>query len=274
MGQWINGLPLLLQVLLLTNRTLLETNSLHYPWIRVLFIKRFNWFYWPLFIFDNNSPSLLEISELCIFGLSCAILRRCNRDQTMNAFIGRLMCCSSACRFVVVWLIRLQKRLSREKRRAWFKLSIDDVDQIYGAAHLVLFELFMMWWCPFWAVVYREAAAAAAAATEDVDGLLWSADGVCSPRELREEWPEWLFSACWLRECEDKESPGRARDGSLSIILLTPSRSWEEQTLISSVNSDGRSAVQLIVQLTSTKRRWTERYCASSFSYSAPTTSG
>lgn len=36
-------------------------------------------------------PSLLEISELCILGLSWAILRRCPRDQTMNAFMGRLM---------------------------------------------------------------------------------------------------------------------------------------------------------------------------------------
>lgn len=38
-----------------------------------------------------NLPSRLEISELCIFGLSCAILRRWRRDQTMKAFIGRLM---------------------------------------------------------------------------------------------------------------------------------------------------------------------------------------
>lgn len=39
----------------------------------------------------HSAPSLLEISELCIFGLSCAILRRCPRDHTMNAFIGRFM---------------------------------------------------------------------------------------------------------------------------------------------------------------------------------------
>jgi len=39
----------------------------------------------------KSIPSLLEISELCILGLSCAILRRCRRDQTMKAFIGRLM---------------------------------------------------------------------------------------------------------------------------------------------------------------------------------------
>lgn len=36
-------------------------------------------------------PSLFDISELCIFGLSWAILRRCPLDQTMKAFIGRLM---------------------------------------------------------------------------------------------------------------------------------------------------------------------------------------
>ena len=40
---------------------------------------------------DWNLPSLLEISELCILGLSWAILRRWRRDQTMKAFIGRLM---------------------------------------------------------------------------------------------------------------------------------------------------------------------------------------
>lgn len=38
-----------------------------------------------------DSPSRLEISELCILGLSCAILRRWSRDQTMKAFMGRLM---------------------------------------------------------------------------------------------------------------------------------------------------------------------------------------
>lgn len=83
----------------------------------------------------------------------------------------------------------------------------------------MLFELFMMWWCPLCAVVYREAAAAAAAATEDVDELLCSAVGVCSPSEFRDEWPECVFSDCWPSECEDSESPGRASDGSLSIIL-------------------------------------------------------
>lgn len=128
----------------------------------------------------------------------------------------------------------------------------------------------MRWWCPLWAVVYREAAAAAAAATDDVDGLLWSADGVCSPREFSEECPEWLLSDCWPRECEDKERPGRARDGNLSIILLTPSRlgSWAARRTNS--NQLSQTVVQLIVQLTSTKRRWTERYCASSFCWASP----
>ena len=39
----------------------------------------------------HSAPSRLEISELCIFGLSCAILRRWPLDQTMNAFMGLLM---------------------------------------------------------------------------------------------------------------------------------------------------------------------------------------
>uniref|UniRef100_A0A182U9W9 Uncharacterized protein n=1 Tax=Anopheles melas TaxID=34690 RepID=A0A182U9W9_9DIPT len=43
----------------------------------------------------GHLPSRLEISELCIFGLSWAIFLRCNRDHTMNAFIGRLMCSSA-----------------------------------------------------------------------------------------------------------------------------------------------------------------------------------
>lgn len=196
--------------------------------IDYILLLHHNYYYWPPVLCNtNNSPSRLEISELCIFGLSWAILRRCSRDQTMNAFIGRLMCCSSACRFVVVWLIRLQKRLDRDSHelRAFLWISIDGVLR-FMAAHLVLFELFMMWWWPLWAVVYREAAAAAAAATL-VDALLCRAVCVCRPSEFREEWPEWwwwLFSdACWLSECEDRDRPGRASDGNLSIIL-TPFR--------------------------------------------------
>lgn len=40
----------------------------------------------------HSAPSLFEISELCIFGFSCAIFRRWPRDHTIKAFIGRLMC--------------------------------------------------------------------------------------------------------------------------------------------------------------------------------------
>ena len=36
-------------------------------------------------------PNLLEISELCIFGLSWAIFLRCPLDHTMNAFMGLFM---------------------------------------------------------------------------------------------------------------------------------------------------------------------------------------
>ena len=39
--------------------------------------------------FFHSLPRRLLISELCIFGLSWAILRRWPRDHTMNAFIGR-----------------------------------------------------------------------------------------------------------------------------------------------------------------------------------------
>ncbi len=38
----------------------------------------------------HSAPRRLLISELCIFGFSCAIFLRCPRDQTMKAFIGRL----------------------------------------------------------------------------------------------------------------------------------------------------------------------------------------
>jgi len=37
----------------------------------------------------HSAPRRLLISELCIFGLSCAILRRWPRDHTMKAFMGR-----------------------------------------------------------------------------------------------------------------------------------------------------------------------------------------
>lgn len=40
----------------------------------------------------HSAPSLFDISELCIFGFSWAIFRRCPRDHTINAFIGRLIC--------------------------------------------------------------------------------------------------------------------------------------------------------------------------------------
>lgn len=46
----------------------------------------------------ENSPNRFDISELCIFGLSDAIFLRCNRDHTINAFIGRFIC-SSCIRF-------------------------------------------------------------------------------------------------------------------------------------------------------------------------------
>ena len=38
----------------------------------------------------HSAPSLFDISELCILGFSCAILRLCPLDQTMKAFIGLL----------------------------------------------------------------------------------------------------------------------------------------------------------------------------------------
>lgn len=40
----------------------------------------------------HSAPSRFEISELCILGFSWAIFLRCPLDQTMNAFMGRLMC--------------------------------------------------------------------------------------------------------------------------------------------------------------------------------------
>lgn len=39
----------------------------------------------------HSAPSLLEISELCILGLSWAIFLLWPRDHTIKAFIGRLM---------------------------------------------------------------------------------------------------------------------------------------------------------------------------------------
>lgn len=42
--------------------------------------------------FFHSAPRRFEISELCILGLSTAILRLCMRDQTINAFMGRFTC--------------------------------------------------------------------------------------------------------------------------------------------------------------------------------------
>lgn len=40
----------------------------------------------------HSAPRRFEISELCIFGFSCAIFLRCPLDHTINAFMGRFMC--------------------------------------------------------------------------------------------------------------------------------------------------------------------------------------
>lgn len=70
-------------------------------------------------------PKRLDISELCILGLSCAIFLRCKRDHTMNAFIGRLIC-SSFWRFVVFCIIRLKKTSLRMKIRGMTRLYYAD----------------------------------------------------------------------------------------------------------------------------------------------------
>ena len=61
-------------------------------WARILLASSMNGLFWVSVNIFHSEPSLREISELCILGLSCAILRRWILDQTMNAFIGRLMC--------------------------------------------------------------------------------------------------------------------------------------------------------------------------------------
>ena len=59
---------------------------------RILLASSMNGLFWVSVNIFHSEPSLREISELCILGLSCAILRRWILDHTMNAFIGRLMC--------------------------------------------------------------------------------------------------------------------------------------------------------------------------------------
>ena len=61
-------------------------------WARILFASSMNGRFCVSVSIFHSLPSRREISLLCIFGFSCAILRRWIRDQTMNAFIGRLMC--------------------------------------------------------------------------------------------------------------------------------------------------------------------------------------
>lgn len=56
------------------------------------YLKRFassmNGRFWHSVNSFHSAPSRFDISELCIFGLSCAIFRRWPRDQTIKAFIG------------------------------------------------------------------------------------------------------------------------------------------------------------------------------------------
>jgi hypothetical protein len=58
---------------------------------RILFASSMNGRFSDSVNVFHSDPSRFEISELCIFGFSCAIWRRFMRDQTMKAFIGRLM---------------------------------------------------------------------------------------------------------------------------------------------------------------------------------------
>lgn len=59
---------------------------------RKRFASSMNGRFWPSVSSFHSAPNRFEISELCIFGLSWAILRRWPRDHTINAFMGLLMC--------------------------------------------------------------------------------------------------------------------------------------------------------------------------------------
>jgi hypothetical protein len=61
-------------------------------WARILLASSMNGLFWVSVSIFHSEPRRREISELCILGLSWAILRRWIRDQTMKAFIGLLMC--------------------------------------------------------------------------------------------------------------------------------------------------------------------------------------
>lgn len=60
-----------------------------------VYLKRFassmNGRFWHSVNSFHSAPRRFDISELCIFGLSCAIFRRCPRDHTIKAFIGRFI---------------------------------------------------------------------------------------------------------------------------------------------------------------------------------------
>uniref|UniRef100_A0A182V8W9 Uncharacterized protein n=1 Tax=Anopheles merus TaxID=30066 RepID=A0A182V8W9_ANOME len=102
-GEWIKAAKVRHRVVLLellqwmgrgkVGRQLRERSGCSFMCVaRSRFASSMNGRFWASVSSFHSEPSRLEISELCIFGLSFAIWRRCSRDHTMNAFIGRLMC--------------------------------------------------------------------------------------------------------------------------------------------------------------------------------------
>lgn len=158
--------------------------------------------------YKRHLPSRFEISELCIFGFSWAIFLRCNRDHTMNAFIGRFMWSSTGFFIACDNKLLCQKEIYNERKMIFclFKLKKDTY---------LLFAPFMR--ATFWCKLF------------DWELCKTDADETwrfceCRLSELSEWW--WWCDEALPKCCEvgidngcDKDKPGIDNDGIRSIIF-------------------------------------------------------
>ena len=80
----------------------------------------------------HSAPSLFEISELCIFGFSCAIFRRWPRDQTMKAFIGLLMW-SPLLLGLISGFLQQSLQMSTDQRNYFHEIEASNGEQKHDA---------------------------------------------------------------------------------------------------------------------------------------------
>lgn len=120
----------------------------------------------------HSAPRRFDISELCIFGLSCAIFRRCPRDHTIKAFIGRFIW--SDWDFNSIWDMSMGCLQSLGHRTHTLeKALLSIVHTFQFICSMIIFELLFLFFFYFW--------------IEDCVGCLWLILWLCT------QWSVTLF---------------------------------------------------------------------------------